>query len=125
LTAVGLLELCLDLRLLALPGDLGDRAHPEGVVGDAIADGELRQLVDGGRLAAGAEAGTLHIAPAAADPPAEGRAAARAAVAEAAAVAATPIAAAAVSAAEAGTAERGAGARHVQHLFRHLVEEAA
>src|SRR5699024_11555444 len=34
LGAVRSLELHLDLGLLALPGDLGDRAHPEGVVGE-------------------------------------------------------------------------------------------
>src|SRR5699024_5511055 len=117
LGAVRSLELHLDLRLLALPGDLGDRPHPEGVVGDPVPDRELGQPVGRGGLAAGAEAGALDVAAPTADASAEGGAA----------PAPSPIAAvtAGGAAAESGTAEGGAGARHVEHLLGHLVEEAA
>src|SRR5699024_12343776 len=77
----------------------------------------LGRRVGGVGLPAGAAAGALDVAPPPADASADGGAA----------PAPAPIAAvtAGGAAAESGTAEGGAGARHVEHLLGHLVEEAA
>src|SRR5699024_11480047 len=116
LGAVRRLELHLDLGLVPLPGDLGDRPHPEGVMGDPITCHELGQLLRRGRLAARAEARSLDVAAPAADAAAEGGSALGAGAA-ASAVAAR----AAVAPAESGTAEGGPGTGDVEHLSRDLV----